>query len=276
MTSITDTADVPAPVRSRLRPASIGVGNVVNSEWTKLRSLRSSFWTAIIAVVGAIGIAILGSIEFVRNFQPNNLVGFDAANFTVQSLYGSQILLGALGVLTITGEYATGMIRTSLTSVPQRRSLLALKGLVYAAAVFVLGEIASFGAFLIGQAILHNKQAGLSLTDHNVARVVIGGGLYVTIVGLLAFGLGALIRRTAGAMATFFAVLFLPSALIDLLPSSWHDVAMKFAPANAGTQILSLHRQHGMLSAWNGLGVLAIYAAITCAAALFFIGRRDA
>ncbi|MGH8891270.1 MAG: ABC transporter permease subunit [Acidothermaceae bacterium] len=274
MTTLTSSASLPGAALPRRD--TIGVGNVIASEWTKLRSLRSSFWTGIVAVVIAIAIAILGAASFVRNFRPGDLEGFDAANFTVQGLYASQILLGALGVLTITGEYATGMIRTSLTSVPQRRSLLVLKGLVYTAVVFVLGEVASFGAFLIGQSILHQKHAGLALTDHNVLRVVVGGGLYVTVVGVLAFGLGALIRRTAGALATFFAVLFLPSALIDLLPSSWRDTAMKYAPANAGTQVLSLHRQHGMLTAWNGLGVLAIYAAIVCAAALFFVGRRDA
>lgn len=274
MTTLTKAAGTPA-VRPTRRD-TIGVGNVISSEWTKLRSLRSSFWTGILAVVLAIGIAILGAASFVRNFRPGDLEGFDAANFTVQGLYASQILLGALGVLTISGEYATGMIRTSLTSVPQRRALLALKGLVYAAVVFVLGEVASFGAFLVGQAILHHKHAGIALSDHNALRVVVGGGLYVTVVGVLAFGLGALIRRTAGALATFFAVLFLPSALIDLLPRSWHDTAMKFAPANAGTQILSLHRQHGMLTAWAGLGVLAIYATVVCAAGLYFVGRRDA
>jgi hypothetical protein len=257
-------------------PVTIGVPNVLVSEWTKLRSLRSTYWTAIVAVIVAVGIAILGCTSFVRHFAPSDLDGFDAANFSVQGLYAAQILLGALGVLTITGEYATGMIRTTLTSVPQRRSMLLMKGAVFAAAALALGEIASFGAFAVGQAILHGKGAGVSLADHNVLRVVIGGGLYIAVVGLLAFGLGALVRRTAGALATFFAVLFLPSALIDLLPSSWHDTVMKYAPANAGTQILNIQHQHNMLTAWNGLGVLALYAAAIIGLAVYLIGRRDA
>jgi ABC-2 type transport system permease protein len=160
--------------------------------------------------------------------------------------------------------------------VPQRRSMLLLKGAVFVAAALALGELASFGAFGVGQAILHGKDAGVSLGDHNVLRVVIGGGLYIAVVGLLAFGLGALVRRTAGALATFFAVLFLPSALIDLLPSSWHDTVMKFAPANAGTQIMNIHRQHAMLTAWNGLGVLALYAVAITGLGVYLIGRRDA
>ena len=121
--------------------------DVLVSEWTKLRSLRSTYWTAIVAVALAIGIAILGCSSFVRHFERSDLDGFDVANFSVQGLYAAQILLGALGVLTITGEYATGMIRTTLTSVPQRRSMLLLKGAVFVAAALVLGEIASFGAF---------------------------------------------------------------------------------------------------------------------------------
>ena len=256
--------------------ASIGVPNVLVSEWTKLRSLRSTYWTAIVAVVVAIGIAILGCVSFVRHFAPSDLNGFDAATFSVQGLYAAQILIGALGVLAITGEYATGMIRTTLTSVPQRRAMLLLKGAVFAAAALVLGEIAAFGAFGVGQAILHGKGAGVSLSDHNVLRVVIGGGLYIAIVGLLAFGLGGLVRRTAGALATFFAVLFLPSALIDLLPSSWHDAVMRFAPANAGTQIMNIYHKPNMLTAWNGLGVLALYALAVTGLAVYLIGRRDA
>jgi ABC-2 type transport system permease protein len=266
-----------APAGDR-EPATLGVSNVIRSEWTKLRTVRSTYWTAIIAAIAAIGITILGSAELVHNFASEQfrLDGFDAANFSLQGLYAAQIALGALGVLTITGEYATGMIRTTLTSVPQRRAVIALKGLVYGVAMLVVGEAMSFAAFGIGQAILHQKHIGVSLSDHDVLRVVAGGGLYLTAVGMLAFGLGALLRRTAGGLASFFGVLFLPSALIDLLPNAWRAEAMKFAPANAGTQILSTHKVQGMLGPWQGLGMLALYAAVILLGALFLLGRRDA
>jgi ABC-2 type transport system permease protein len=265
-----------APATTPVRPATIGVPNLMRSEWTKLRSLRSTYWTAIVAVIAAIGITTIGAIEFVQHFAPDQLEGFDAANFSVQGLYLSQIALGALGVMTITGEYATGMIRTTLTAVPQRRVVIAIKGLVYLIAIFVLSEVMSFASFALGQAILHGKQAGVSLSDPNVLRVVFGVGLYLTAVGLLAFGLGALVRRTAGALAAFFGVLFLPSALIDLLPSSWHATAMKFAPVNAGTQIANTHRVHDMFGPWQGLGVFTLYGAVIVLGALFLLGRRDA
>lgn len=252
------------------------VGDVLRSEWTKLRSVRSTYWTAIVGAVAAIGITVLGTLSFVHNFAPSDLEGFDAANFTLQGLYAAQLAIGALGVLTITGEYATGMIRTTLTAVPQRRMLLTLKGAVFCACTLVLGEVMSFASFGIGQAILHQRQAGVSLADAGVARAVIGGGLFLTLVGWLAFGLGSVFRRTAGALTAFFGVLFLPSALIDLLPHAWRANTMKYAPANAGTQILATHHQHGMLGPWSGLAVLALYAAIAFGAALFFIGRRDA
>jgi len=258
------------------RPTTIGVPNLIRSEWTKLRSLRSTYWTAIVAVIAAISITTIGAIEYVQHFSPDQLEGFDAANFSVQGLYLSQIALGALGVMTITGEYATGMIRTTLTAVPQRRVLIAIKGLVYLIAIFVLSEVMSFASFGVGQAILRRKHAGVSLSDPNVLRVVFGVGLYVTAVGLLAFGLGALIRRTAGALAAFFGVLFLPTALIDLLPSSWHEVAMKFAPVNAGTQIANTHRVDHMLGPWQGLGMFTLYGVVIVLGALFVVGRRDA
>src|SRR5258708_28745593 len=108
-------------------PESIGFGNVFRSEWTKLRTVRSTYWTAIAAVIATLGIAVLGASEYVHNFDPRNLEGFDAANFVLQGLYAAQIALGALGVLTITGEYATGMIKTTLTALPHRRVVVATK-----------------------------------------------------------------------------------------------------------------------------------------------------
>lgn len=270
------TATLPPRAADHGEFATVGLGNVARSEWTKLRTVRSSYWTAIFAAVATVAIAIIGATQYDRSFTPKNLEGFDAANFILQGLYLAQIALGVLGVMTITGEYATGMIRTTLSSVPQRRTVIAVKGFVYLVAILLLGELISFTTFALGQSILHSKHAGVSLGDHNVLRVVLGGGLYITSVGLLAFALGVLVRRTAGALATFFGVLFLPSSLIDLLPTSWHATAMKFAPANAGTQILNVHQQHDMFGPWAGLGMLTLYGAVIFLGALYLLDRRDA
>jgi ABC-2 type transport system permease protein len=272
MTAATLSSSSAPPTEAR----TVGLANIARSEWTKLRTVRSTYWTAIIAVLVTIGIAVIGTTSFMQHFRPGDLEGFDAPNFVLQGLYAAQLALGALGVMTITGEYATGMIRTTLSSVPQRRIVVSVKGLIYIAAIFVIGEVTSLATFAIGQGILHQKHAGVGLFDPNVLRVVIGGGLYVTAVGLLAFAIGTLVRRTAGALSAFFGVLFLPSALIDLLPRTWRADAIKFAPVNAGTQILNTHRIDGMLGPWQGLGFLVLYGAIILVGALWLLGRRDA
>ena len=184
---MTATAVATAGSTQAYPPRTIGWANVVQSEWTKLRTVRSTYWTAIAAALATIGIAVLGAAQYVHTFNPSNLEGFDAANFVLQGLYVAQIALGALGVLTITGEYATGMIRTTLTTVPQRRVVVALKGLVYLVAIVIVGEVLSFATFGIGQAILHASTRRASLSDPGVLRVVVGGGLYLASVGLLAF-----------------------------------------------------------------------------------------
>jgi ABC-2 type transport system permease protein len=273
MTSMTTTAARPGAAG---RGESIGLTDIAVSEWTKLRSLRSTYWTLLVALLASVGVVTLAAAEYVAHYQPQVDKGVDAANFSLQGLLLAQLAIGSLGVLTISGEYATGMIRTTLAAVPQRRALLVVKGGIFGAVTLVVGEAMAFASFGIAQAIMHAKHIGASLGDPGVLRAVFGGGLYLTVVGLLAFGLGALLRRTAGALATFFGVLFLPSVIIDLLPQSWHDVAMRYAPANAGTQILATHHQHGMLGPWTGLGVLALYAAVVGVGAVALIGRRDA
>jgi hypothetical protein len=187
-----------------------------------------------------------------------------------------QVAVGALGVLTISSEYGTGMIRATFGAVPQRRTLLAAKGLVFAATAFVISEALSFLAFWISQAILHSQHAGMSLGQGAALRATFGGGLYITAMGLLGFGLGALIRHTAGALSAFFGIVFASSALVDLLPTSWRNDIMKFMPINAGSQILSTQPTHDALGPWAGLGVLCLYGLAAITVATVLLNRRDA
>jgi ABC-type transport system involved in multi-copper enzyme maturation permease subunit len=203
----------------------------------------------------------------------------DTPDPTLASLNGiflAQVAVGTLGVLVISSEYGTGMIRATFGAVPQRRAVLAAKGLVFVAVTLVIGEILSFAAFGIGQAILSGAHAGASLGEPQVLRAVVGGGLYLAAVGLLGFGIGALVRHTAGALSAFFGVLFALTALADLLPASWRNDVMPYMPANAGTQIFAVQRVHDSLAPWTGLGVLCLYAVAAIAAATVLINRRDA
>ncbi len=263
-----------------LRPAqphTIGFGNVRRSEFTKLRSVRSTYWTALVAALGAIAVGVLICIQWRNNVLAgkDSVDGLDAPLISLNGLYLAQVAFGTLGVLVISSEYGTGMIRATVAAVPQRRAVLAAKGIVFAASSLVLAEILSFSAFGIGQAILAPTHASVSITAPGALRATVGGGLYLTAVGLLGFGLGALIRHTAGALSAFFGVLFASTALVDLLPTSWRNDLIDYMPANSGSQILTTAANGSVLGPWSGLGVLCSYAAAAILAACVLVTRRD-
>jgi ABC-2 type transport system permease protein len=250
--------------------------NVLRSEWTKLRSVRSTYWTMLFAVAVTIGVSVIVCVKWAHDIRHSPGDKLDPTLASLNGLFLAQVAVGTLGVLVISSEYGTGMIRATFGAVPRRRVVLAAKGLVFTAVTLVVGEILSFAAFGIGQAILHGAHAGASLGQPQVLRAVVGGGLYLAAVGLLGFGLGALIRHTAGALSAFFGVLFALSALADLLPESWRNDLMPYMPANAGTQIFAVDRVHDSLAPWMGLGVLGLYAAAAIIAATVLVTRRDA
>jgi ABC-2 type transport system permease protein len=256
---------------------TVGLANVARSEWTKLRSVRSTLWTSLSVLLATIGVGAVICARWVAEFHAGHesRLGFDAALTSLTGIYLAQVAVGALGVLTITAEYSTGMIRASLSAVPQQRLLLAVKGGVFAAAALAGGELVSFVTFGIGQAILHQAGAGLSLADGAALRAAFGGGLYLTAVGLLGYAFGALIRNSAGALAALFGLLFASTAVIDLLPTQWRNDAIGYMPANAGSQILTTTHGPDALAPWAGIGVLGCYVAVVMTVALVLADRRD-
>ena len=263
------------------RPTSystVGFANVLRSEWTKLRSVRSTYWTVGICTLAAFLLAGIVCAHWASSIKhdPSQLIGFDPVLNSLDGLYLGQVAIGALGVMMISSEYGTGMIRATFGAVPQRRTLLAAKALVIAASTFVIGEVLSFSAFGVGQAFLSSAHAGGSLSNSTDLRAVFGGGLYLTAVALLGFGLGALIRHTAGALSAFFGLMFATSVIVDLLPTSWRNDVIKFMPSNAGSQIVTTVRTHDSLSTWTGFGVLCLYPAVVLLVAFLLVNRRDA
>jgi len=285
MTSTT-TSIPPAPPTDSSRdlaelvpqPDTIGFANLLRSEWTKLRSVRSTYWTAGLALLASIALSVIVCARTAYNINrgQQSLDGFDPTLTSLDGLYIAQVAIGVLGVLTISGEYGTGMIRATLSAVPQRRAMLAAKGLVFAVVTLIIGEAMSFTAFGIGQAFLGHAHAGVSLSNSNALRATIGGGLYLTTVGLLGFGLGAAIRHTAGALSAFFGTLFALTVVTDLLPTSWRNDVINYLPANAGSQIITVIHTSGALAPWTGLGVLALYGVAAISAATVLTTRRDA
>jgi ABC-type transport system involved in multi-copper enzyme maturation permease subunit len=201
------------------------------------------------------------------DFQPLdlNLVGVQLA----------QLAIGVLGVLVITAEYSTGMIRASMSAVPKRLPVLWGKAVVYGVTTLVLMVPAALIAFIIGQAILSGGHLPhLGLGDPGVARAVIGAGLYLTVVGLFGLGIGAIVRNTAGGIAAFAAIMFVLPPLMNVLPSSWNNAASPYLPLAAGQSLMAISGTDH-LSPWSGFGLFVGYAAAALVIAAVLLRRRD-
>jgi hypothetical protein len=253
-----------------------GFAGILRSEFCKLRSVRSTYWTLVAAVVFNVGGAALEAIVLPGHLSAHDKATLDAVRVSLGGIHLSQIAFGVLGVLVISSEYGTGMIRASLSAVPQRRLMLAAKAIVFALTALFVGIAASFAAFFAFQAFLSGDSLRSSIGDPGVLRAVTGGGLYLTMIGLFGLGVGAIIRVSAGAIAALFGLIFVPQILVQLLPQSWQSAIGPYVPMEAGNQIFSLHHKSGNLGAWSGFGVFCIYAAVALAVGFVLINRRDA
>ncbi|MBC3842813.1 ABC transporter permease subunit [Streptacidiphilus sp. 4-A2] len=248
---------------------------VINSEWIKLRTLRSTPITLLVAVALMVGLGIL--FTYLRvNHGGHHGDTFNGAEMSLAMYRLAQLAVGVLGVLLISGEYTTGMIRASLSAVPKRLPVLWAKAAVYGAVVLVLMTVASVIAFYGGQAVLTSHHLNVSMSAPGVARVVFGTALYLTVVGLLGVAFGALIRNSAGAIATLFGVLLILPDLADLLPASWIPNVVPYLPSEAGGALLQIVPESPSMAPWSGFALMAGYAVVLLAAAAVLLKRRDA
>jgi len=278
---MTVTAQAAGSQRAAVLPASAGragFGGALRSEFTKIRSTRSTYWTLFALIVVCIGIGALASAGTASHPDGISAAGFDATQQSLAGLYVGQLVIAALGALTITSEYSTGMIRTSLTVQPRRGVVFAAKAVVFAVVTLITGLITSFGSFFVGQAILSSHHLSATLGEPNVLRAVIGGALFLTACGMLAYGLGAVLRHTAAAISATIGLLFVLTVLVQFMPHSWQDNVDKWMPALAGSQIWTTKATGGphLFSAWPGFAVLAGYAAVAIIAGLVCFRTRDA
>jgi ABC-2 type transport system permease protein len=263
----------PQPPYSPLRRRA----DVLRSEVRKLATVRSTYWALAAVAVSNIAVAALLAIFLPGHMSASQKTDIDSVRVSLGGLHLSQVAVGVLGVLVVTGEYGTGMIRASLAAVPQRRLLLAAKTAVFTAAALITATASCFAAYYAFQALLPAGDAmRTSLSDPGVLRAVAGAGLYLTVLGLLGLGLGAVLRSSAGAVATLLGLLFVPTLLAALLPQSWQDSIGGYLPMNAGEAIITIHHQAGTLLPWPGLGVFCLYAAAALTAGFILITRRDA
>jgi ABC-2 type transport system permease protein len=277
------TAVAPAPP-APVAPASAPVrfGRLLLSEWTKLRSVRSTAASLGLLVVLTLGFTTLTTWLTVSQWdkadpsQQRQLMADPVSTILSSGFQLSQLTVCVLGVLVITGEYATGTIRASLLAVPRRVPMLATKAGVFAVLVFVVGELVAFPSFFIGAAILHAK-APVSLGDPGVLRAVIGSGLYLAVLGLFALAIGSLVRHTAAAVTGVIGFVLVLAPLAQLLPGSLGRHMHAYLPSEAGRLIAQAHQgPHDLLTPWQGLGVFCGWTVVLLGAAASLLQRRDA
>jgi hypothetical protein len=251
---------------------------VFKSEWTKLRSVRSTYWTLFTTLLLIIGLGILVCVIF--NLRWPNLSAHDRADFHPlrASLVGvnfAQLAVGVLGVLVITAEYSTGMIRATFSAVPKRLPVLWAKTLVFAAVAFVLTLPAVFIAFFAGQAILTGHHINISISHPGVVRALFGAALYLMVMGVFGLGLGAILRSTAGGISALAAIVFVLPPIITLFPASFANSVSPYLPSNAGGAVWTITPDAHTLAPWAGFAVFCGYAIASIVIAAVLMVRRD-
>ena len=245
------------------------------SEWLKLRTLRSTVGVLLLAMVGmlAIGLAVAYNTRHLsRSLDANDLV----ASAPLQGYYLGQLLIGALGVLLVTSEFSSGMVRTTFTVVPRRLPVLWAKLLVLVGAALTTMVAMSFVAFLAAEGLISHYRTGISLSDPGALRVVIGTGVYLTLVGVIGAAVGWIVRSTPGSLVAYLGIILVVPALVGNAFGHGGKVVAKYLPSQAGGAFTQINPDGPSLHPWPGLGVMALWAVVLVGVAAFTLRRRDA
>ena len=286
MTTITT-----APTRPGSQPADFGTnltfGGVLRSEWIKLRSLRSTIWSYALVVAISLGMALLMSLSMVNGMNG----GADAASapadqqasFVVDAsvfgVYFGQLVAAVLGVLVISGEYSTGMIRSTLTAVPRRLPALAAKALILGAATFVVGAIATFSAFAVSSVAFAGIDVSANLLDPAVFLPLLGGALYLSLVSLFALGVGTILRSSAGGIAAVLGILLLLPTVLQMIPADWAQDLVPYLISIAGMNTFTSTTAEATadgFGVWLNLAIVLGWVAAAGIGAATTLAKRDA
>jgi ABC-2 type transport system permease protein len=271
------TAARSASAQTPMQVSAVTQRRVLASEWIKMRSLRSTILTLAAAVVAMVVLAWLvgwATNAHWSSMHPDERASFNPIDRSLAGVNLAQLAIGVLGVLLVTGEYATGMIRATFAAAPRRLPVLWAKAALYAVVTFVLLLVSAFAAFVIGQHFLASH--GTTLGAPHAWRAIMGVAGYLTLVGVLAVAFGFMIRSTAGGIATLFGLLLVVPGVGQLLPASWQTHTLPYLPSNAGSSIFSVHTDPSALSPGTGLLVLCIWVAAALTGAAVVLRRRDA
>ena len=284
MTTITPQLAHPS---QRAHSTSLSFGGVLRSEWIKLRSLRSTTWSYLIVIAISLGMALIMSLSMVSDMNggadASGMPADGQVSLIVQSsvfgVFFGQLVAGVLGVLIISGEYTTGMIRSTLTAVPKRLPALAAKAIVLFVTTFLVGLVANLGAFLVASVIFSGVDVSASLVDPAVFLPILGGALYLALVSVFALGVGTMLRSSAGGIAAVLGVMLLLPTVLQMIPAEWAHDLIPYLISSAGLGIFTSTTAEpagDALGAWLSLLIVLAWMGASIAGAAVLLKRRDA
>ncbi|MBW4029856.1 MAG: ABC transporter permease [Acidobacteria bacterium] len=256
------------------------LADTTRSEFLKFRTVRATFIGLATFVVLTIGLAVLITLVIKSNWSQRPLaekLAFDPVATSLAGVFFAQFAVGVMGARFITSEYASGAIRTTLAAVPRRVHLVLAKAIVLLITFLIASEVVVFIAFVTGQAIYKSGHLpSMSLADGTVLRAVIMAGVYLTLLTLIGFGLGLLLRTTSTTISVYVTVLLIIPIIVNFLPSSWQDHITKFLPSDLGASMLSPTSSTRSFAWVTASVVLALYTAAIVAIGTVTLVRRDA
>jgi|HubBroStandDraft_4_1064222.scaffolds.fasta_scaffold16464_2 ABC-2 type transport system permease protein len=278
MTAMTVAAAAPA-LRKRA-----GLAGTIRSEFTKIRSVRSTYWTLILLVLAGLAWSVIYCAATAHRWATMGALdkqGFDATQGSVIGLaLLGQLVIVVLGALTITSEYSNQSIRTSLTVMPRRGVLFGAKAAVFTAVAAVTAIVASFASFFIGQRLLASTHAAATLSTPRALQAVVMTAMFVVLCGLFAYGLGAVLRNTAGTITAAYGFLFLLPQLAKALDPTWYYDLVRWLPGGDFVALITSSSAGQpvahMFSAWTEMGIFAAYVVVLLALGASALRTKDA
>ena len=275
---MTATTAVPE-TRTRDLRDHYGFSDLTRMEWIKLRTLRSTAWGFGILAVSTIGFAVLVNSLLSAHWghmSAADRASFDPTNQGFTGLIIGQLVMAVLGVLTVTSEFSSGLVRATFAAAPRRPLVLAAKVAVFGGAALLAGEVLAFISFFAGELVLGHGVPHVTLATPGVARAVLMAGGYVALTGLFGLGLGAIIRRTAGGIAVAAGLIFVIPFLTLPLPDSVRNDVAKFLPEQiAASSITAVTPEPHSLSPGLGFAMLCLYAVVLLGAGAYTLAKRD-
>jgi ABC-2 type transport system permease protein len=268
------------PPRTFLASGSgLSFAGLLRSEWIKLRTVRSTLWSYGTVIVISVGMAALMSASFGLDgsqMPADAQVAFVSQAATFGVFFG-QLVVAVLGVLAISGEYTTGMIRSSITAAPRRLPMLAAKAVVLLVCTFVVGLVSTVASYLVASPILAGKGISAGITDPDLFLPLLGGALYLALVSVFALGIGAILRSSAGGIAAALGILLLLPIALLMIPAEWATDSVPYLLSNAGLGIFGLNAFGPALAElWQNVAIVLGWVAVSLGAAAVLLHRRDA